>query len=158
MTKQGFTLVRRQKAVLPSIALSKSDKATLMRIGEGSVLQNIKQQKQADGSTLKRNAKSTLKEKRRLGRGRRSLVDEKHRFVQGRQQSWAGEERKTMGGRTSIWIKPATPELRKLNRFVQENGYVGWLGINEKAVKAIRLLLQKMLNREFAKAARKSLR
>ena len=54
------------------------------KVAERSIISNIVNRKQADGSPIKRNAQSTLDRKRRLQRGSRSLVDDpiSHRFIQ----------------------------------------------------------------------------
>jgi len=158
----GFELERALRARLPEFqGLSKPFWQAVGKIIVTSILQNILNQKQADGSPIKRNAPSTLEAKRRMGRGSRSLVDALHRFVQGGGKSWrvrllrSGESRAgtsithTYGG---VEVSPA-PTLAVLNRHVQEKGYIGWLGINKSARNAIRLELRKEVRRQFRRAA-----
>lgn len=105
---------------------------------EAGILDNIVKQKQADGSMIKTNARSTLMHKIALRRGTRSLVDEKHRFVKGRGRSWKAIRYLANGA--GVVVGPATQELRELSRYVQQKGYTGWMGISATTRAALKEL------------------
>lgn len=142
-------LRRKKKAEIPTIKLPMKTKKLVASAVEGGIIDNIISQKQADGSPLKRNQKKTRDRKAKAGRPGLSLVDKMRRFVKGRKQSW--DFKTTTKG---VIIKAATSELRNLMRYVQENGYVGWFGISEKARAAIKAAVRKEIREAFDRAAK----
>jgi uncharacterized FlaG/YvyC family protein len=148
----GFR-VERIRAELPALRIPRTVTSQIGRIAEGNILDNIKTQKRADHGSIKANAPSTLERKRRLGRGTRSLVDELHRFVQGNRKSWRWTASKK-AEKAVVTIVPATAQLRRLVRFVQEKGYVGWFALSDDGREAIRQVIRKWIRREFDKARR----
>jgi hypothetical protein len=141
-------LIRVEKLKIPKLeGLDKLFWTDVEAVGIKSITDNILQQKQADGSQLKRNQPSTLERKRAAGRGGRSLIDRLHRFIRGGRGSWVGKRT-----RRGMSIGPATGELKKLSREVQKRGYVGWLGFNKEAVTGVRAALRAAVRRIFRKA------
>lgn len=112
-----FKVVRAVRANLPALKMPVELLEKIGKIGEGSILQNIKDQKQASGQALERNSPRTLEIKRRKGRPLKSLVDQFHRFTRGRGQSWATQ---IEPHRNWVIIEPATQELRKLSEWLQK--------------------------------------
>lgn len=150
-------IVRAQKAVFPGLELPQAVLEDVAKVAEASILDNIRRQKQADGSALESNRQSTMEAKRRKGRPVMSLVDALHRFVRGSSISWASTIYRR---RATVIIEPATGELRNLVRWVQEGGdgrnrYTGWFGINKEARAAIRERLRQWVRDEFRKARRR---
>lgn len=141
-----FTVMRRGKPVtLPAFALPRDVLEQVAQVIEGSILANIVDQKQADGSPLQENAQSTKLRKKRAGRPIKSLIDREHRFVRGNQGSWSHEI--AAGEKWMIVFRPATDELKKLNRYVQAKGYVGWFRASVKGANAARLLIKQWITR-----------
>jgi hypothetical protein len=127
------------------------------KIAEGAILYNIKHQLRADGGTLQQNKKVTRDRKRKLGRPQLSLVDQFHRFTRGRGQSWATQ---VDARRKWVIVEPATRELAKLVEYVQKGGkgrhkYLGWFGLNQHALDAIRTQIRDWIRGEFEKARKK---
>ncbi len=113
------------------------DENTLSDIGRlvsGGILDNIRSQRQADGTSLKANAPSTREAKRKMGLPALSLVFKQHRFVKGLSQSWAAV---VDLARNRVSVRPATMELANLSRSLQQRGYTGWFGVSERARAAI---------------------
>lgn len=154
-TKQRVELIRVKKANLPNFKkLSPKFWTTVAKSVEGSIIQNINEQQQADGSPLKRNSPTTLKIKREADppRDQKSLIDHFSRFVQTGGGSWTILRKK----RKFITVGAATGELRKLNKSVQRLGFVGWLGINKKGRASIRAKLRREIKRQFKEALAKT--
>ena len=147
--------VKRVKAKLPALRIPMPVMRKVGKVAEGSILDNIKKQRQADGSPLKENAPSTQERKRRLRRPLLSLVDELHRFVQGNRGSWHWYPTKK-GEQTLVVITPATAELRRLVRYVQDKGYTGWFAVSKKGEAGIRKIFRDWIKGEFRLAARQS--
>ena len=145
-------VVRKKKAVMPTLRLDVKLLETIGKVAEGSILDNIKRQREADGSPLQRNAPSTRETKRRKGRPLLSLVDQFHRFARGKGRSFA-QQIDTHGSR--VYIEPATSELRRLSRWVQERGYTGWFGLSAKSGELVRMMIRKWMQSQFAAAAKK---
>lgn len=143
------------KITLPDVFLDEKAYDQIGKVAEASILDNIRRQQQADGSALKINAPSTRERKRRAGRPVLSLVDRLHRFVKGNQRSWKVRKTTKRGRVNGIEVVPATSELKKLVRYVQEKGYVGWFGINKDAVAAIKEAVRESIRRQFKKARRR---
>lgn len=134
---------RKKIAKLPSIMLGKE---TFERIGEAvsaGIVMNVRTSQQADGSSIKENAPSTIERKRKLRRlnpytGAVSpLIDRLRRFIGVDATSWRwwpSEDR--------VRVEPASSELRALNRIVQERGYTGWFGIPNKVRDVIRRIVR----------------
>lgn len=150
-----ITIRRRIKAKMPGFELDQKLHKEIAEIAEGSIIENILLQRQANGSSLKVNAHSTRRRKERQGNNPiLSLVDKEHRFIKGRSQSWAQSVR-GVGSMASLVIYPATGMLRKLNRYVQGKGYTGWFGISKDSSDLIRHAIRKWIRREVSKAIRK---
>lgn len=154
-----FEVVRAVRANLPALKLPVELLEKIGKIGEGSILQNIKNQQTMDGGQLQENAPSTRRRKERKGRPLKSLVDQFHRFTRGRGQSWALQ---VEPHRNWVILEPATQELRNLSRWLQEGRpskgkykYLGWFGLNEKAAKLVREVTRAWVRDEFEKARRK---
>lgn len=158
-----FKIVREKKYRAPSFKVDEECLDEFGRICVSSVLGNIKDQRQEDGSPLKRNAPSTLEEKRALGLPLLSLVWIGHRLVKGGSKSF---EYKTNVNKQLVTIVPSTvqvtahhPKVGKstaspaeLTEWVQRKGYVGWFGVNDKGREALRFALRKFLQRTINKA------
>lgn len=136
------------KAEIPSIKFPKPFWSNVAKIIEGSILDNLRKQQQADGSALKKNARTTLLRKQALGRRLLSLVDKEHRFVKGNAASW--KPLKFLGGK-GVEVGPATGELKRLSIFVQKKGYTGWMGLNKEALSALKALARKEIKRILKK-------
>jgi len=132
----------------PALNLGKETFEEVGEIASASIVLNVKSGKQADGSDIKKNAPSTILRKRlrkalfvKGGKGSvRSLIDTKGRFIQSKGGSWrwfAHENRAV--------VEPATAELRKLSRYVQERGYVGWFDVSKKGWTLIRKVIRERL-------------
>lgn len=152
MIKLG--VVRKTRITGP-VAL-RFDEPTLADLGKvtaASVLDNIRSQKQADGSALKMNAPSTREAKRRMGLPPLALVFKQHRFVKGNSASWKYivDEK---GNKVSI--KPSNAELANISRHLQEKGYLGWFAVSDKARAAIRARVQKFIRDAIKKATSKT--
>ncbi len=117
------------------------------KIAESSILQNIKEQRQSDGAALKRNRPTWAEFKRRLGLGTRALVAQRHRFVRGSEMSWSFGVLRDARGAIGMQIGHATQELWALSKSLQMRGYVGWLGLNQKAREAMILRLRVEMRR-----------
>ena len=153
------------KGTFPSLRMDDELLKRIGKIGEGAVLENIIRQKQADGSRLQRNKKSTIDLKIRKGnlwRGRAmSLIDEKKRFVKGGGRSF--RSRKADGNSVIIAPSPfgsGNPSIKQLATWLQQpheerNSYTGWFGLNKKAVGAIRSELRRWIREEFKKASKR---
>lgn len=139
-------IVIKKKYELGDIRFAPKELEQFCKVIEGSILDNIQKQKQANGQQLKKNARSTQIRKRLAGRRPLSLVDEKHRFVKGNKQSWATE---VVNGGKSILVRPATGELKSLMLSVQQMGYVGWFGVSERGKLLMRNLLKKLIIDKF---------
>ena len=137
-------LRRTKQAKLPRFVLGQKTFDQIGEIASASIVLNIQQGKQADGSAIKRNAPSTalLKRQRRaLYRGRvASLIDQKHRFIQPRAGSW-----RWFAYTDHVNVEPATAELRRLSEYNQKRGYVGWFGVSKKGMSLIRRVIKRRL-------------
>lgn len=147
----NFRFRRTVRAKFPALRLDPSLLKEIAKLGEASILSNIRRQQQADGAALKANAPQTRERKRKKRRLQLSLVDSKHRFVRGKSGSWTAQ----IHARTStVILQAATNELRNLSEYVQRMGYVGWLGINKQARAAMRASLRKWIVAKFRGARR----
>lgn len=135
-------LHRDQMFIPPKVRL---DRQAYEEIGDActaSILRNIQEQRQADGSPLKQNAQGTQERKLREGKPLLSLVDEEHRFVKGRGDSWA-----VRASDDEVVVEPATEEFAEIVGYVQERGYVGWFGPSAEGWSVIRGIIRKALER-----------
>lgn len=153
----SFKVKRTIKAKFPAFRL---DDATMVQLGELlslGVVDNILQQKQASGARIRPNAPSTRHRKQRLGRPVLSLIDDpkKHRFIKGGKGSFTYSAKGHSRGTRTIVVEPATGELRKLNRYVQQKGYVGWFGVSRETEAAVRLALRDFIKRTFRERFRR---
>ena len=136
-------VIRERKFVAPELRLGDSDRAKIAKVILGDVLNNIKQQKQADGSPIKRNRTSTSARKQAEGKPPLSLVDEEHRFVKPGNwiAGWTGDK--------TLTIEPGMvggpPTLRDLVTSVQMSGYTGWFAVTIEAVGAVQVLLKNFI-------------
>ena len=167
-------VVRQVKANLPTLVLPENVLEDIGKIGEASILDNIKRQQKATGAPLPRNKQSTIDRKEEKGRPPLSLVDQYHRFVRKNSGSWASQ---VVLRRQWVIVKPANPEIRQLSQWVQEGGkgrgkikrgkrkgerkttggtkrYRGWFGLNREAKAAIKWLIRDWIIRMFRQAAR----
>ncbi len=142
-------VIRERKWTSPVLRLDDSDKARIAKLVLGDILNNIKTQRQADGSPLKRNTAGTARrkaEKRTLVGGvAMSLVDEEHRFVKRGNwiAGWVGEK--------TLAIEPGSlggsPSLRELAQHVQEMGYTGWFAVSADGLRAVQQLLKDFIKK-----------
>lgn len=140
------------KKLFPRIVLNKEDLTQIAKLMEASVLDNILKQATATGEQIKMNSPSTRDAKRKLSLPLLSLVAKGHRFVKGRGGSWKVTPVLSNGSQ-ALRLEAATQELKNLSRWLQQMGYVGWLGINPRAMAAIRLVVRNAIKREFRRAA-----
>jgi hypothetical protein len=104
-----------------------------------SIQNNIENQKQANGLPIKANAPSTVRAKELRGQNPpKSLIDTEHRFM--RSESFLASV-----GSNDVTVEPRSDELKEINREVQQKGYVGWFGINDKA----RALIKETIRRHI---------
>lgn len=130
------------------------------------IVQNILKQKQADGTRIKRNSRSTRKSKLERGLSGMSLIDEGRRLVRGGEGSFRvealGQSVVVVPNRTKLppfqgqgaWQSP-----RDLSEWVQRKGYTGWFGVSGATRKALKLFLtqevRKIITKEIQRAKRK---
>lgn len=142
----NITIVRE---LIGSAAHIKFDNTTYKRAGDvavkSMVKENIVGQKQADGSSLKRNANSTVRQKRRKGRPPLSLIDSRERFA--KISSWV-----ITLIRNGMVIHPKDLEV---SEYVQLKGYTGWMRPGRKGRKAIREVFVEAIDKARKKAAAK---
>jgi hypothetical protein len=140
-------VIRERVWEAPALVLSDNEKDRLGKLLLGGIMQNIKQQEQADGSPLKRNAPGTEKRKRNAGKPALSLVDEEHRFV--KPGNWARTW--STDGSQVVVIEPldvgGPPTLKELVRDLQVAGYTGWFGASKETVAAAVQLMRDWLRR-----------
>jgi hypothetical protein len=133
------------------LILGDADKAKIAKVILGDVLNNIKQQKQADGSPLRRNRPSTTRRKEAEGKPPLSLVDEEHRFVKPANWDCSWNDK-------NLTIAPGdrggSPPLKELNESVQLADYVGWFGTTAEAVAAVKVLLISFIRSALRRANR----
>ena len=143
-------VVRTQELVLPNLVLDEKTVNTIGDLLSIGVVDNILQQRQANGSGIKRNAQSTSDRKALLGRPLKSLIDEpsRHRFIQGNRGSFRFGLTGT-GTVRKLRIRPATDELRAISRHVQEKGYVGWFGIHRETAAAVLDVVSRWIVEKF---------
>jgi hypothetical protein len=136
--------IRREiiKGVPRSVKISADDYAIVGQLAKTSIQDNINQQMQADGSSLKANAPSTARRKELENKPVLSLVDEEHRFIQPDSFSATVVDER-------VTIEPGNEELKDLSRQVQEKGYTGWFGLNATAEKAVRVTMRNAIKRLF---------
>lgn len=148
-----FKLERAKKAQVPKLDLGRETFEKIGAIAADAVVLNIKTSKQADGSLIKANAPSTARQKRSASRtwqGRVApLIAEQLRFIQtGKGGSW----RWTVH-RDHVVIEPSSAELRRLSRYVQQRGYVGWFGLSKKAWGLVREILRAKILESIKRAS-----
>lgn len=131
------------------------------KIAARSIIQNIKKQKQADGSELKKNKQSTLDRKKRQGRRLLSLVDDpaSHRFVQTAFGSYEPKALiKSPGQRfyNGVRIGFTRDNALTVARYLQSRGYVGWFAVNQAGMTAIAIEYKKEIARALKRAVAES--
>jgi hypothetical protein len=132
--------------VPPEIKLTRPFWQKVGEIVAASTRRNILQQQQADGSRLKRNAPSTQTRKQEAGRPLLSLIDVGRRLV-------------TKGAYIITPISHGVeiePAARNIARWVQQKGYIGWLGVSRKAARALTQLVDQEIKRQIARASKKT--
>ncbi len=127
------------------------------KIAARSIVQNIKNQQQRDGSPLKQNKQQTLDRKRRQRRPGKSLMDDpaSHRFIQTAFGSYEPKAlHQTRGQRfyTGVTIGFSQQEAATVARFLQKRGYVGWFGVNQAGMRAIAIEYKKAVARALQRA------
>ena len=171
---------RKQTAHFPKGLTTKEDMELVGKVLESSILRNIKTQKQADGTALKKNPPATLNAKRRYDGILLSLRERRTRgsFTQGKERSWdyqvTRKDRVTI--RPAVKMVPPNParanyHLRRkgskalkpvsftnLIKWVQRKGYVGWFGLDKKGTAAVRVIIRKSIKKACGEAAAKSRR
>lgn len=142
----NVTIVRE---IIGSAAHIKFGNTTYKRAGGAAVKsivrENVVGQRQADGSSLKRNANSTVRQKRRKGRPPLSLIDSRERFA--KISSWVINLI-----RNGVVIHPK--DLR-VSEYVQRMGYTGWMRPGRKGREAIRKVFVEAIDKARKKAAAK---
>lgn len=132
------------------------------------IVDNIMKQQQESGAPLKKNAPATTTRKRNKRRDLRSLMEKLYRFIRVadtvRGSGGALEEMQIAGrgGKISqarvdtanswgilrylpsggVVVGARSQQLKNLSRWVQEKGYVGWLGISATTREALRAVLK----------------
>lgn len=145
-------VVRELAFKAPELRLDQHDKDRVARVVLGDVLNNIKQQKQADGSPLKRNNLGTLRRKQAEGKEPWSLVDEEHRFVRPANwlMGWTGEK--------TLTVEPGMlggdPPLDELVEKVQRAGYTGWFAMSAAGFEAVQVLLKQFIKNAIRRRPR----
>lgn len=147
------------------------------KVIRASILDNIKQQRQADGSPLKSNSPRTIERKIRLGQRPLSLVDQGHRLVKGGDNGSysvdAGPGIVTVRPSDQIMqapIKQVPPmhgrkrrkrtqvttraSPREITRWVQEAGYLGYFKPGASGIAALKALFAQHIREQIAKASK----
>lgn len=140
----------------PKIALTKAFAEKIGKLLAAGVVDNILQQRQAKGGSIKVNAPSTRERKQRQGRPTLSLIDDpkKRRLVKGRGRSFASGVMGT-SGKYTIKIVPATYEARQIVRYVQDKGYTGWFGVHKDTKAAVIEMIREEVKKKWAAAIAK---
>ncbi len=120
------------------------------KIAEASVIDNVMSQKTVTGERIQRNTPETRELKRKLGIKQMSLIFKDHSFVRGQEQTFRIIVDKT---RQSVRIEPKA-EFKPIVEGLQRRGYVGWFGMNPKAMAAVRALISKWIKEYFKKVSR----
>jgi hypothetical protein len=147
-------IIREKKWDSPVLNLSDADKTRLGKLVLGDVLNNIKEQKQADGSRLEPNKPGTIARKQAEGKRPLSLVDEEHRFVKPANWDCTWED-------ATLTVEPGDrggpPTLRELVEHVQTppHQYTGWFGITREGLEAVRETLKQILKSAIQRANRR---
>ena len=137
------------KSAPKDLKIGEENFAKIGDIVKASILRNIRDQQQVDGSRIKTNEESTRHKKELAGRQQLSLVDEEHRFT--KPANW-----KVTATKEDVTVEPKG-ELVDLVRYVQEKprgkggGYTGWFGVNKKAINLIRGILVEVIDKAFGK-------
>lgn len=130
------------------------------KVAERSIISNIVNRKQADGSPIKRNAQSTLDRKRRLQRGSRSLVDDpiSHRFIQkgnGSYRPIAFTKTRSTTGYTGVIVGFSNQDAKDIGLILQRRGYTGWFAVSKKGMEAISKLYMAQIEKSLNRVAKK---
>jgi len=145
-------IVSKIPLVMPEYKLDAKALTDLGKALEGSVLGNIKNQEQADGSRLKPNPPGYARQKRAAGWGSRSLVAGEHSLVKGQGKSFTYSYNVAS---STVTLRPTPGDAAERSEHVQERGYTGWLGIGERAVAAMKQVMFDFIARATKNAARK---
>ncbi|HDL49734.1 MAG TPA: hypothetical protein ENH33_07250 [Actinobacteria bacterium] len=123
------------------------------RVVEATIVSNVRDQKKLDGTRIKRNSPEWASKKAAAGWGERSLIS--------KDKSLKKKQSKSFRSRTSlahgfVVTEPATQKALDRAGWVQQMGYTGWIGINEKAMKLIHAVIKKFIRRSEKKAQAKA--
>lgn len=144
------------KAELPALKVPAPVLKELGQQVERGILWNIVNQRQADGSVIRPNARNYADMKRKFNwtdRGQvKPLVAQMRRFIRPFGQSWMTT---TNTKNSSATVQPANFELQQLVRWVQQKGFLGWFAVSKKVQLALRGVLRKWIKAEFDKKAKK---
>lgn len=121
------------------------------KVVEGDILDRIDKQQTPGGSRIKRNAPSTIAQKRKHGRPALSLVDKRKRFVHGNFRSYAPKYKP--GGR-GVVVRPATADARRIAMLLLRKGYK-WIGLSAQGRRALRSLLRRHIRETVQRMAGK---
>lgn len=148
--------------VIPDITLDKRALEEIAAVIENESIENILNQRQADGSALKANPPGYRKAKESAGFGGKSLIRKDHSLVRdrkgvSREGGAKGSARSTFQSnvnvlRGSVSVELSPGKAKERGEAVQERGYEGWFGINERVVKLIELVVIRFIKRAVAKA------
>ena len=152
MAKAFTSTIESISGHVPTALDLRFDRDTWQKIGDAvrdTVIKNVAEQNQADGTRIKKNAQSTLAKKHRLGRGSRSLVDNPatHRFF--RRSSFA-----VLADEHGVTVYPKD---REVSRDVQGKGYTGWLGLSKAGWNQVRKIVTEFVQ-GLSKGTRKKRR
>lgn len=140
------------RAEISAIKLSKEALTLAGRAMAGGIIDNIQKQQTWKGGALESNAPSTSERKRKKGRPEKSLIDKMRRFVRGRSVSWAID---VDPGSNNVTVSPATSEAAQISGWVQEMGYVDWIGISRATLAALKELIAEEIQKAVDRAAKR---
>ena len=128
---------------------------------EQSVISNIRNRKQADGSRIQRNQQITLDRKRRLQRGSRSLIDNpaSHQFIQtgnGSYKPLSLTKLRSGAGFVGVVLGFTNESTRQLAITLQKRGYTGWFGVSQKGMDKIADIYQKEIQKALDRVVKKN--
>lgn len=145
--------IERTKKGRPWVLEFKLNESDWNRIGEAilkSFLRNVRGQVTATGLQQKKNAPNTIAAKRKKGRrspANSSLVDDPKTYRFSRGSNYEIDTDKE--GATVF------PRDLKVSRYVQKKGYVGWIGVDSRAKRAIVKLFNSFIKRAANRAKRR---
>jgi hypothetical protein len=131
----------------PRLELPDELKEKIAKLLKASILDNIKNQRQADGSPLKANSQRYADYKQRAGMTWKgsvlALVAKEHRFT--RPELWSAEWEGD-GLALKLIIEPTAGEdTARISLSVQERGYTGWFAAPTADIEAALALVRKWI-------------